>query len=68
VQRKRFLRERVWPRMPAKPLALFVYMYVLRAGFLDGGAGLGLCVFHAFQEFMVGLKLAELLRLSSRRA
>jgi len=68
VQRKRFLRERVWPRMPAKPLALFVYMYVLRAGFLDGGAGLALCVFHAFQEFMVGLKLAELRRLSSRRA
>jgi glycosyltransferase involved in cell wall biosynthesis len=68
VHRKRFLRERVWPRVPAKPLALFVYMYVVRAGFLDGGAGLALCVFHAFQEFMVGLKLAELRRLSSRRA
>lgn len=62
VQRKRFLRERIWPRVPAKPLALFVYMYVLRRGFLDGRAGLALCVFHAFQEFMVGLKLAELRR------
>jgi glycosyltransferase involved in cell wall biosynthesis len=68
VHRKRFLRERVWPRVPAKPLMLFVYMYILRRGFLDGGAGLALCVFHAFQEFMVGLKLAELRRLSSRRA
>jgi glycosyltransferase involved in cell wall biosynthesis len=67
VQRKRFLRERVWPRVPAKPLALFVYMYVLRRGFLDGRAGLALCVFHTFQEFMVGLKLAELRRLSSSR-
>jgi glycosyltransferase involved in cell wall biosynthesis len=66
VQRKRYLRERVWPRIPAKPIALFVYMYILRRGFLDGRAGLGLCVFHAFQEFMVGLKLAELRRLSSR--
>jgi glycosyltransferase involved in cell wall biosynthesis len=65
VQRKRFLRERVWPRVPGKPLALFVYMYVLRRGFLDGRAGFVLCVFHAFQEFMVGLKLAELRRLSS---
>jgi hypothetical protein len=65
VQRKRFLRERVWPHIPAKPLVLFVYMYVLRRGFLDGRAGLALCVFHAFQEFMVGLKLAELRRLSS---
>jgi glycosyltransferase involved in cell wall biosynthesis len=65
VQRKRFLRERIWPQVPAKPLALFVYMYVLRRGFLDGRAGLALCVFHAFQEFMVGLKLGELRRLSS---
>src|SRR5437588_7118409 len=33
VHRKRFLRERVWPRLPAKPLALFVYMYLVRLGF-----------------------------------
>ncbi len=62
VERKRALRERVWPRVPAKPLVLFVYMYLLRQGILDGRAGLALCVFHAFQEFMVGLKLAELRR------
>ena len=68
VQRKRLVRERVWPRIPAKPLALFVYMYVLRRVFLDGRAGLALCVVHAFQEFMVGLKLAELRRLSSQRS
>jgi glycosyltransferase involved in cell wall biosynthesis len=68
VQRKRFVRERVWPRVPAKPMALFVYMYVVRRGFLDGRAGLALCLFHAFQEFMVGLKLAELRRLSSEQA
>jgi glycosyltransferase involved in cell wall biosynthesis len=60
VQRKRFLRERVWPHVPAKPLALFAYMYIVRRGFLDGRAGLALCIFHAFQEFMVGLKLSEL--------
>jgi glycosyltransferase involved in cell wall biosynthesis len=67
VERKRFLRERVWPTVPAKPLMLFIYMYVLRQGFLDGRAGLALCVFHAFQEFMVGLKLAELRRQASAR-
>jgi glycosyltransferase involved in cell wall biosynthesis len=66
VQRKRYLRERLWPYVPARPLVLFAYMYVLRRGFLDGRAGLALCVFHAFQEFMVGLKLAELRRLSSK--
>jgi glycosyltransferase involved in cell wall biosynthesis len=62
VEKKRFLRERVWPRLPFKPLVLFVYMYVVRRGFLDGRAGLILCVFHAFQEFTVGVKLAELRR------
>jgi len=66
VERKRALREQVWPRLPLKPLVLFAYMYVLRRGFLDGRAGLALCVFHAFQEFMVGLKLAEL-RSGARR-
>jgi hypothetical protein len=65
VQRKRYIRERIWPHLPARPLALFLYMYLMRRGFLDGRAGLALCVFHAFQEFMVGLKLAELRRLSS---
>ncbi len=67
VQRKRFLREWVWPAVPAKPLVLFVYMYLVRRGFLDGRPGLALCVFHAWQEFMVGLKLAELRRVSSGR-
>ncbi len=67
VERKRFLRERVWPRVPAKPLALFVYMYLVRRGYLDGRAGLALCAFHAFQELMVGLKLGELRRASARR-
>lgn len=67
VQRKRLLRERVWPRIPAKPLALFIYMYLVRQGFRDGSAGLALCLFHAWQELMVGLKLGELRRLSSRR-
>jgi glycosyltransferase involved in cell wall biosynthesis len=60
VQRKRFIRERIWPRVPARPLALFVYMYVLRRGFLDGYPGLALSLFHAYQEFIVGLKLDEL--------
>jgi glycosyltransferase involved in cell wall biosynthesis len=64
VERKRWLRERVWPRIPAKPLALFFYMYVLRRGFLDGREGFAFCLFHAFQEFLVGLKLTELRRAS----
>jgi hypothetical protein len=62
VERKRFIRERIWPKLPLKPLALFVYMFLVRSGFQDGRAGLALCLFHAYQEWMVGLKLAELKR------
>ena len=65
VERKRFLREHVWPRLPFKPLVLFVYMYLVRRGFLDGRPGLILCVFHAWQEFVVGVKL-EALRQAQR--
>ena len=65
VERKRFLRERIWPRVPLKPLALFVYMYALRQGFRDGSPGLVLCLFHAYQEWMVGLKLGELRRVQT---
>ncbi len=54
------MRERVWPHVPAKPLALFVYMYLVRQGFRDGRPGLIFCLLQAYQELAVGLKLGEL--------
>jgi hypothetical protein len=39
--------------MPAKPLALFIHMYVVRLGFLDGLAGLRFCFYHAWYEASV---------------
>jgi glycosyltransferase involved in cell wall biosynthesis len=57
---KRFLRQRVWPYVPAKPLAAFVYLYFLRLGFLDGRAGLSFSLLQAQQELHVVLKLREL--------
>lgn len=62
VERKRLLRERVWPRVPLKPLVLLAYMYLVRQGFLDGQQGLWFCLFHAYQEMMVGMKMDELRR------
>jgi len=37
-------KDVVWPYVPYKPLVLFLYMYVLRAGVRDGRAGLQFCV------------------------
>ena len=47
------LKDVVFPSVPAKPAALFIYMYVLRLGLLDGRAGLRFCFYHAWFEVSV---------------
>ena len=59
VERKRAIREYMWPWLPAKPLLWFLYLY-LRLGFLDGWQGFAFCLLQGMQEFHVGLKLREL--------
>jgi len=44
---------------PAKPAALFLYMYIARLGFLDGIAGLRFCFYHAWCEMSVASLRAE---------
>lgn len=62
---KRWLKERVYARLPGgfRALAYFLYRYVLRLGFLDGRAGFA---FHFLQGFwyryLVDAKLAEVKR------
>jgi glycosyltransferase involved in cell wall biosynthesis len=48
------LKNVIFPAVPAKPAALFLYMYVMRLGVLDGRAGLRFCFFHAWYEASVG--------------
>jgi len=62
---KRWLKERVYARLPGgfRALAYFLYRYVLRLGFLDGRAGFA---FHFLQGFwyryLVDAKVAEVRR------
>jgi glycosyltransferase involved in cell wall biosynthesis len=44
------LKDVIYPAVPAKPVALFAYMYIARLGILDGGPGLRFCFFHAWYE------------------
>lgn len=66
-ERKRWLRERVWNRLPpiARPFAYFGYRYLLRGGFLDGRAGL---TYHLLQglwfPLVIDLKYLEMTRSS----
>ena len=48
-----WLKDVIFPSVPAKPVMLFVFMYLLRLGLLDGLAGLRFCFFHAWYEACV---------------
>ena len=61
-QRRRWIKERVFPRLPARWLLRFGYMYVWRLGFLDGLAGFRFCLFLAAYELMIALNVIELRR------
>ncbi len=53
------LKDVIFPSTPAKPVALFIYMYLIRLGMLDGRTGLRFCFFHAWQEASVLALQAE---------
>jgi len=53
------LKDVIFPCIPAKPAALFIYMYVFRLGLLDGRAGLRFCFYHAWHQSTVGGLQAE---------
>jgi glycosyltransferase involved in cell wall biosynthesis len=48
-----FLKDVIFPSVPAKPAALFLFMYVIRLGLLDGRIGLRFCLYHAWYESIV---------------
>jgi hypothetical protein len=56
------LKDLVFPSVPARPLAVFLYMYVLRLGLFDGRAGLRFCFFHAWYQATVSGLAAEATR------
>ncbi|MGB7158483.1 MAG: glycosyltransferase family 2 protein [Tepidisphaeraceae bacterium] len=65
--RRRWIKHVIWPRLPARWLFRWLYMYVLRLGFLDGKTGFHFCLFLAAYEHQISLKLHEL-RLDAKKA
>jgi len=62
--RRRWLRQHVWDRLPARPAVRFVQIYVLAGGILDGRAGFRRALFEAWQEMCTDLKAEEIERRS----
>jgi glycosyltransferase involved in cell wall biosynthesis len=59
AQRRRAMKDRIWFHVPARPLVRFLWLYVLRRGFLDGRRGLLFCQLIAMYDFMIDAKLTE---------
>jgi hypothetical protein len=63
IERKRWMREKVYGRGPlfVRPFLYFLYRYIFKLGFLDGGPGL---VFHFLQgcwfRFLIDARILEL--------
>src|SRR5690606_13276293 len=59
--RRRALKELSF-RVPFRPTLRFLYMYILRRGFLDGWPGYVYCRLISHYEFMIVVKTEELRR------
>ena len=66
VRRRRALKVLSF-RLPGRPLLRFIYMYLIRLGFLDGWPGLRYCRLLAWYESMIVQKIKELRRQARTR-
>jgi glycosyltransferase involved in cell wall biosynthesis len=57
---RRGLKEFAYRFIPCRSLMKFIWMYIIKLGFLDGRMGFRFCLLHAFYEYQISLKLEEL--------
>ena len=60
LERRRAIKEYVWPHLPLRHVFRFIYMYLIKKGFLDGAAGLDMCLFMSRYEREISLRYKEL--------
>jgi glycosyltransferase involved in cell wall biosynthesis len=59
MERRRWMKDRLWNRLPLRPLWLFFYLYFVRLGILDGALGFRFCVMHAIFDAFTTSKVWE---------
>lgn len=57
---RRFHQKEFYYRLPLRPLVMFILLYFVKLGFLDGRAGLTFTVLRSIYEYMIVLKVNEL--------
>ncbi|MBX3332635.1 MAG: glycosyltransferase family 2 protein [Nitrospira sp.] len=56
---RRKAMKQVAYRLPGRPFWVFIYLYMVRGGCLDGRAGLRYCMLRTMYEYMIDLKVKE---------
>lgn len=59
-RRRRALKLWAYRYLPLRPLFVFLFLYLLKLGFLDGRPGLDSALLRAIYEYQIDLKLREL--------
>ncbi len=59
--RRKTLKQMAY-RMPCRPFFVFIYLYLIRMGILDGKPGLTYCILRSIYEYMIDVKVKELRR------
>ena len=57
--RRRAVKTRIWYRLPGRPVLRFLWMYVVKRGFLDGRQGLVYCQLLAANEVVTNALITE---------
>ena len=60
IERRRWVKHKVWPKLPMRWAFRWLYMYVLKLGILDGVTGFHFCLFMAAYEHQITMKLKEM--------
>lgn len=56
---RRYHQKELFYRLPGRPVIKFLFLYVVRGGFLDGRAGFTYAALQAIYEYFIVLKTAE---------
>lgn len=66
VERRRYFKAKIYPKIPGKYLWRFLWMYVWKRGFLDGFPGLYYCLLNSTYELLTVLKVQEMERIAPK--
>ncbi len=67
IRLRRWLKYNVLPRLPLLGVWRFVYMYIIRFGFLDGVAGFRFSLLLGTYDFFIAIKIRELRQLKKEQ-